>query len=341
MLLASSSRASPIITVNPNVRGRPSVSGGTLKTDTGQIIRAGRIQGSVAAAQTSLVWERCRALGINCMRVGFTVGTSSLSSVGTKLDAIVNAARNNRCYVMLCNPEWTPGTYDDNIATNEAKSMSTWAYVADRYKDEDHVFYEVLNEPEAWGQYSHYSSTTGSPTDLTRSLRRIFDMIRGKAPETVILIPSCASIDAAGMTQYIKAIQAFESLGPVDWTRACWSFHGYNQTGRMQVSSKYTAPSGNANLQMAPDMGRAALIWLRARYPIICTETNWWENDGVRLPLLDYADACEDAAVGYVIMSYPQQVWSASKYDSYPLYGSFLDNKVAQLRARGFSIPVE
>ena len=73
----------------------------------------------------------------------------------------------------------------------------------------------------------------------------------------------------SGMAQYVKAIQAFESLGPVDWTRACWSFHGYNQTGRMQVNSKYTAPSGNVNLQMAPDMGRAALIWLRARYPIM------------------------------------------------------------------------
>jgi hypothetical protein len=275
------------------------------------------------------------------MRVGFEVGTSSLSSVGTKLDAIVNAARNNRCYVMLGNPEWTPGTYDDDIAANEAKSMSTWAYVADRYKDEDHVFYEVLNEPEAWGQYSNYSSSTGVPTDLTRSLRRIFDTIRGIAPETVVLIPSCANIDAAGMTQYIKAIQAFESLGPVDWTRACWSFHGYNQTGRMLINSKYTAPSGNPNLQMAPDMGRAALIWLRERYPIICTETNWWENDGIRLPLLDYADACEDAAVGYVIMSYPQQVWAADKYDGYPLYGSFLDNKIAQLRDRGYNIPVE
>lgn len=338
MLLVSSNRAAGVSVLNPNVRSRPVVSGGTLRTDTGQIIRAGRVNGTNSTvAESSLVWERCRALGLNCMRYGITVGNTSMSTILGKIDRVVEAARNNRCYVMLGNPEFTPGTFEDNIATNRDKSKSIWQTWAPRYANEEHVFYEMLNEPERWGAYTNYLNASGVPTALTVALRDIFDTIRAAAPNTVILAPTAANIDASGgVVQYVKAIQAWESLGPIDWTLACWAFHGYNSTARMLINGKYTAAPGDA-VTPAPDMGAAALAWLMARYPIICTETNWW-MEAARSVLVDMLDVFEDVC-GWSLMRYPQQPGGSSF--SQELFPNPLDQKVAQLRTRGFTIPVE
>ncbi len=63
------------------------------------------------------------------------------------MDRIVEAARINRCYAMFTWCDCMPGTFEDNIALNTPRGKEVWAIFADRYKNEPHVFYEVLNEP--------------------------------------------------------------------------------------------------------------------------------------------------------------------------------------------------
>lgn len=326
MLILSSQRAGAII--DTNTRGRPQVTGGTLRTDTGLPMRSGRFSGDAAAATDAAVWAQARALGLNTMRCGFKVGNQSLATVHARLDKIVDAARNNRMYVLLCNAETSPAAWEDNIAANKAKQIENWTSVAARYKDETHVFYDQINEPEGWGLWSHYAANATTPTDLLIALREVHDVIRSNAPDTVALMPSAANLQASGgAQQYVNAIRAFESIGPVDWTRTVWSFHYYNQTRLLGV-----------NNNSATDGGRAGLAWLKAQYPIVCTETNWFIDKPPREWLVDAADAMEDAGVGWAIMRYPGQTGDTP---SSLLGPDFIVNKVNQLRDRGYVIPVE
>lgn len=315
---------------SPDVRGRPVISNGTLRTDTGQIMRAGRVSSSEAAARDPAMWARARALGLNTLRVGFTVGDKSMPAVFALLDPIVAAARNNRMYVMLCNAETKPGDWTNNKPANRAKSIANWRAVAPRYANEEHVFYEMINEPEEWGLWSHYASSPTAPTELLVALRAVHDVIRAEAPNTPVLVPSPGNLHAPdGVTQYVAAIQAFESLGPVNWSRTVWSFHYYNRSLTIGISN-----------DEATDGGRAAFNWLKARYPIVVTETNWW-MEPPRDVLIDAADALEDANVGWTIMRYPGQPGSSPNPFAGDLFPDPLTRKVAQLRARGFTIPTE
>lgn len=312
-----------------DVRGRPVISGGTLKTDTGQIMRAGRIRASEGDARKPETWASARALGLNTMRVGFTVGAKSMTEVFAMLDPVVAAARNNRMYVMFCNAETSPGDWGKNIAENKSKSISNWRAIAPRYANETHVFYEMLNEPEEWGLWSHYATSATQPTELLIGLRAVHDVIRAAAPNTPVLVPSPANLQAAGgASQYIAAIRAFESLGPVNWTRTVWSFHYYNKSMSFGVTGAAT------------DGGRAAFQWLKARYPIAVTETNWW-MEPPRDVLINAADALEDSGVGWSIMRYPGQPGASPNPFPNDLFPDPLTKKVAQLRARGYVIPVE
>ena len=323
-------------TTSSNVRSRPIISGGTVLTDTGQIIRGGTSTIDSVRSDPAF-WAACRALGLNTVRIGVRQLTRTMSQVNASIDKIVEAARNNRMYVMLGNPEALPGAWDDNIAVNKAASIAFWGPTADRYRNEPYVFYEMFNEPEAWGAYSHYSSSTGEPTALTKAIRDVFDVMRASAPNTIICAPSATNIDAAGgIQQYVLVLQAWESLGAVDWTKSAWAYHGYNQTHRMLLTSKTTVPSPD----LAADQGRSALRWLKARYPLIMTETNWWMEVG-RKPLIDILDVHEDVAIGWTIMTHP----FTTPPHEFPFAGDLwptpLQSKMAQLRTRGYNIPVE
>jgi hypothetical protein len=276
------------------------------------------------------MWALGRSIGLNGIRVGFSVGAKTLSATAAMIDPCVDAARNNRMYVMLCNAETAPGTWDDNIPVNKAKQIENWSFMADRYKNEPHVFYEQVNEPEAWGLYSHYANAAAVPTALLVALRDVYNVIRAAAPDTVVLLPSPANLQATGgAAQYINAIKGFETLGPVDWGKTVWSFHYYNQTGALGV-----------NNDDATDGGRAGLTWLRERYPIACTETNWW-MEPPRAVLIDGLDAMEDSGVGHCLMRGPGQTGTSPNPFAGDLFPDPLANKYAQLRARGYVIPVE
>jgi len=318
----------PTATLDPNVRSAPVIAEGTLKTDTGQIIRSAAqlfIANTATDAQNPAKWAACRALGLNTVRCPVTAGRydKTLAQIGTMIDGVVNAARNNRMYMSLEYAFDPPGEFGDSIASRD-KAMEFWAFMAPRYASEPHVFYEMVNEPSKWGEAPDYisSAATGNvPTDVLRWCRQVFDVMRAGAPDKVIATWSVGSV-APYANRYRTVLQAFEALGsPVDWTKTVFSFHWYNPT--------YVFGVVNAS---ATDGGAAGLNALRGwGYPLLCTEWNYWvEPPPGGRPLIQYAmRIAEEQQIGWTILLAPGKT------------PDYLRIVIDDLRANGAIIPVE
>lgn len=331
--------------ISTTTRSRPVITGGpvrTLRTDTGQIIRAGaaRIENNTSGLPfQNSTWVNGRALGLNTMRCGVQKVTLSLSlsALLNNIDIVVERARVNRMYCMLGYFAAGAGKYSDDIATNEANWIAFWEAAAPRYKDKPWVFFEQANEPWEWGQIS---SATAA---MKASLKRVYDVIRAGAPNTVVAFLSAANLSPSAAS-YDTFMRGFDTLGngvPIDWSNTVLAHHYYNQTYKLAVS-------GTSN--NATDKGHAGLTALGATYPLLNTETNWYV-EAVREVLPDALDLYEDLGIGWTLLRAPGQtapVYSHD-YDKNPitpdtpaiLGPAYLDNKIAQLRTRGYYIPVE
>lgn len=319
--------------IDPNQRGRPIITSGptkTLRTDTGQIFRAGAAQIGVnkqGALFENATWVAARALGLNCMRCGvnrFTFDMDIPTLLGN-VDDVVELARVNRMYAMIGHFAVKPGSYDDAISTNEPRWRAFWSAASARYKNKAWVIYEAFNEPWEWGQVS-----SATPA-LKASIKAIYDVMRAGAPDTVIVWPSPANLSPSA-SQYVAFMQGLDALGagPVDWTKAVLGHHYYNQTFKLAVSG---------SLNNATDGGRAGLLALAAQYPLFCTETNWYVEAN-RDILIDALDLYEALGIGWTLLRYPGQT-NLSDEGSRELAPHYLEPKIAQLRSRGFVIPVE
>lgn len=326
-VISTSERARPVVTAGP-VR--------TVRTDTGQIIRAGESfhigSGTGTNVFQNAQWAANRAVGLNCMRVGLldTAAALPINTLLANVATVVGLARANRMYLMLGLFAAAPGAWDDDIPVNRQKWIDVWGPLAARFKDEPHVFYEMVNEPTAWGHTNTYSAAVKS------GLRDIFDVMRAAAPETAIVWPSAANLYPSA-AQYDTLLQSFNSLGngtPIDWNKAVFGHHYYNYTMKLAL----TGTTANAT-----DRGRAALLSLAAKYPMLSTETNWW-MEAERKELIDALDLYEEMGIGWVLMRRAGQTTpdgSQHGQGTWPLAPLFLENKIAQLRDRGFTIPVE
>lgn len=335
--LIGAGKAATPIAADPNTRGRPVITGGpvrTIRTDTGQILRAGTAQihtTTTTVAFQNATWVNGRALGLNCMRVGVQSTTLSmnLNTLLSNIDLVVERARVNRMYMMLGYFAAAPGKWDDDVSANTTQWVNFWSAAAARYKDKPWVFFEMVNEPTAWGQISTYTAAVKS------GLKIVYDAMRAAAPDTAIVFLDAASLNPSA-AQYISLMPTFDSLGngqPIDWNKTVLGYHYYNPTQKLAVSG---------NLNNATDNGEAGLRALAAVYPMFNTETNWYVEEN-RLPLVDAADMHEDIGIAWTILRTPGQtspVYTHS-YGNPPLGPAYLDNKVAQLRSRGYSILVE
>jgi len=331
--------------LSTTTRSRPVVTNGpirTLRTDTGQIIRAatGQINtGTSGGVFSNTTWANGRALGLNTLRCGIQKSTNSMSvsAILANVDLVVELARVNRMYCMLGYFAASPGAYDDDVAGNEARWNAFWSVAAPRYKDNSWVFFEQVNEPWAFGQLATLTAATKA------SLKRVYDTMRAGAPDTVIGLLGTANLSPSA-SQYAAMLASLDSLGngvPIDWSNTVLAHHYYNQTYQLTVT-------GNSN--NATDGGRAGLTALAADYPLLGTETNWYVEQ-VREPLIDALDLYEDLGIGWTLLRTPGQtspVYSHD-YDDNPntpdtpaaLGPAYLENKVEQLRSRGYLIPVE
>ena len=344
MLLLSGGKASVVF--NTNERSRPIITGGPLKTlttDTGQIIRSGASV-PIGANTTSAVfqnstWAACRTLGFNTLRVSVISSALTLSqnTLLSNIDLVVELARANRMYMMLGYFVVSPGSYGSDIATNQPMWTSFWNAAAPRWKDKPWVFYEPFNEPWQWGQVSSCTP------EIQQSLKVVYDTIRAGAPDTVIAWPSAANLSPSA-AQYATLLQGMDARGngvPVDWSKTVLSYHYYNQTQQLTVSG---------GLNNATDGGEAGLRALGATYPLLNTETNWYV-EAPRLSLIDGLDLYERMGLAWTLLRYAGQVSPVYSHDYdnntstpdtlAPLGPDYADKKIAQLRSRGFVIPVE
>ena len=213
----------------PAVRGRPRVIAGTIRTDTGNLLRGAtmdiRKQATPPCTQQS-VWDHYRSLGLNLVRLGVKTDADGVGrSVADQLpflDAAVECAARANMYVMPL-VSVNPGRYD------LAQLYEFWRSVAPRYKDRNHVIYEMTNEPVSgggyWGQASHWTSMR------LQDLRGVYDLMREGAPETHIAVFSSANL-APNPAAWRSVPDQFDALGRshVDWSKCSIGFHYYPGT---------------------------------------------------------------------------------------------------------------
>lgn len=326
--------------ISTTTRSRPVITGGpvrTLRTDTGQIIRAGASQigsGKSGALFNNSMWALGRSLGLNTMRCGVNSSTLSMSlaTLLANIDDVVELARVNRMYAMIGYFAATPGDWEVDVPGNTARWITFWSAAGERYKDKPWVFFELFNEPTGVGTVSTYSAAE------KQGLKQVYDAARAAAPNTVIAFPSPANLSPSA-AQYITLMQSFDALGngvPIDWTKTVLGYHYYNQTFKFAVSG------GTAN---AADEGEAGLRAIFAIYPGLMTETNWWvatpKDPAARHVLINGLDVMERIGCGWTLLRSPGQVGDIPAAFPGDLFPDPLANKIAQLRTRGFYIPVE
>lgn len=125
-----------------------------------------------------------------------------------------------------------------------------WEFVAARYANREHVFYEPLNEYARW----HPDNYTD---EILEDTHRLFRVVRRAAPETHIVLLSFANhIPSKPDEQSMRtAADRLEELG-VDFSNASVAFHPYNPHPDKPNPQKY-------------------ILELMAEYPVINTEQNF------------------------------------------------------------------
>ena len=247
---------------SPTPRGRPQVIGGTIRTDTGQIMRGAtmdiRKQANPPCNQQA-VWNNYRSLGLNLVRLGVkTDADGNGRAVADQipfLDAAVECAARAHMYVMPL-VSINPGGYNLDQLT------AFWSAVAGRYKDRAHVFYEMTNEPVSgggyWGATPHWT-----PAKLA-DLRGVYDIMRAAAPKTHIVLFSTTNL-APTPASWHAVPQGFEAAGtPMDWANVSIGFHYYKGT------YNFGDPNGFGGLQQMKDYG----------YSLFMSECNDFIGDG-------------------------------------------------------------
>ncbi|MBN1895788.1 carbohydrate-binding protein, partial [bacterium] len=198
-----------------HVRGRPALSGGTLVTDRGTLLRGCRISTDIFEKLP----KRSEVSGIK----NFGLNTIHLyaesfvrhqpGQLHTLVDSLVNWTERDSLYLVL-----TIGCLNQNGDHDYDFTMGFWNFYAPRYADRTHVVYEIHNEPHAWSP--PYPDAT---LDMERDA---YAVIRSHAPDTPVLLFSYAvPNNPSGILQDIA------KLGPgIDWANAAVATHGYGIT---------------------------------------------------------------------------------------------------------------
>ena len=232
---------------NADDRGRVTIQNGTVYTDRGTMIRGMTmaVMYGPGNSRNAAYWQYMnQTLKLNAVRLGVKTGQigRTVDQQVTYIDYVVDSAAKNNMYVMI-NNSILPGSYDIDQLT------AFWSVVAPRYANRTHVFFEMTNEPvqggPVWGNPAQFTAKVQS------DFQGLYALMRRGAPNTHIVLfptpnlwPDCATYAAF-----------LDKLSWVDWRNSSLGFHHYQGTERF----------GEGNLNC-----------LRARYPLLMTETNYW-----------------------------------------------------------------
>ena len=198
------------------LRGRPSVNVAhtTLVADNGHLLRGVFISTEDGRLPARESLQALKAHGFNalhcyaeCAAAGRPAGYQAQT-----LDQLVAWTREDGLYLVL-----TIGNCEAPI--NAAFTTDFWRFYAGRYRGEQHVIYEIQNEP---------AKSPGLKPAILDLEKNAFRIIRAQAPETPVLLFSYQAFDNGA--KVLKDIQALN--GVVDWQREAVGFHGYGPGGR-------------------------------------------------------------------------------------------------------------
>lgn len=208
-------------------------------------------------------WTTVRALGINLVRLWVDTAQASktVAEQIPHIDTAVSIAETQNMYVLLGNGG-PPGTYD------KASVLDFWTQVAPRYASKTHVFYEMANEPTRGNPF--WGSAPQMTDAVLRNLRDVYAVMRSGAPDTHIVLFTPANLHPTP-SAWRTVVQRFEALVEVDWTKASVGYHHY--TGTEEFGGLH---------------GMTGIAEFRAWYPLLMTETNYWNVPELPYTLRDY-----------------------------------------------------
>ncbi len=193
------------------------MDGRTFRTDTGELIRgvhwASDITGRAPSREQV---SRIKQQGLNALHLyGEAFPRSDNPGyLFTVIDTLVDWTREEDLYLIL-----TIGCAGQNGSFDYDYAIGFWNFYAPRYKDETHLIYEIHNEPHKW--------SPGYPAATLDMERDVYNVIRGHAPDTPILLLSYAVFKNSA-----NVFQDVTSLGAgIDWSNAAIAFHGYAGAG--------------------------------------------------------------------------------------------------------------
>jgi hypothetical protein len=262
-------------------------------------------------------------LGYSCTDAGGTVhNPDPAGNYKSSVQNLVNAATAAGIYVIL-DLHWTaPGTMCPMLQGQMADadhSLAFWTSVANTYKSNPAVMFELFNEPffnfdftgDAWaymmkgtgGSFSGYPATgsNGAWKDVKQpwavaSYQQMLDTVRATGATNVVLI---------GGMQYAQEFSGWLSHKPVDALNqfaAVW--HPYPSFGKTWGTYEYSQPN------FAPDVFNQVLAIQNAGIPVIATETGDQNSAGtVGAPLVKTITQFADQT-GMSLLGWGWDVWS-------------------------------
>ena len=303
----------PVIPIGTK-RGRPVISGNTVKTDQGTLMRGATMALDAAWKSTGsnsgmarnfglnrANWVLLRDLGTNCVRVDVPLSLDGMTLNDQKvaIDTLVANAAATGMYIILMNSTAT-GSWDEN----ELIEFYNWA--APRFKDETHVFFEVTNEP------AYDAASYGN--DLVAMMARMYGRIHTMAPNSLIGMMDFAAI-GSGADIVAKCNQA-TALG-VQWGQVGKAFVAFHIYWTDEASTT------------------SALNTMKAAFPCMMTEiqgVGQWPPDIDRIAWLEQRSISWTHIAGR---------WGAiTAADGGPIGASvehLRDNIITELHTRGFN----
>ncbi len=235
-------------------RGRVRVSQGTVRTDSGELIRGGAVwvykygtdSGATDYANDPAYYRRLRNAHVNAVRVicfdpwqkSHTFPFYDVTAprdrerLLKRLDRIVHLAGQAGLYALI--------NYHDVGRVDQDFADAFWQAVAPRYAHLPHVFYELLNEPVQWFP-EHYTP------DVIKYQEHLYRTVRALAPDTHLVLLTFPN--TVGFVEGCTMETVVAQLTAPDWSNASVAFHAY-----------YTGGTS------------APILALRERVPVINTE---------------------------------------------------------------------
>ena len=243
---------------------RPVVRDGTVMTASGTLMR-GMISGAYEMLLTGGMkitfddMAQVRNNGMNCVRFNVPIiwpyeqNEDENRKYLEAADLFVDWAAELGLYVWLGPSLMT----DDDGRVFYDHMLDYWRIIAPRYKDEPHVFYDVMNE---MGEPEQGHPQRGQSPLL---MAQAYDLIRGLAPNTLCILWSFSH--TFDLDETLWCLTEMEQLvsTPISWANEAVGFHAY------ETANGYRDEDSWINYELM----RFVIKWFKQHgYPIMNTE---------------------------------------------------------------------